>query len=94
MPHDATCYAVAVNPNDDKHILVGGLFNGIYESRDGGRSAVRLAASAPDSSVHAVGFDDSGKRLVVGTAADGVFEVRNGKWTSLGLPNANVRRIV
>lgn len=96
VPADATCYAVASKP-DGKTIAVGGLFKGIYISRDGGRSASSMNSPAtPDSAVHALAFDQNANRLLAGTTGNGLFEINlgTGLWAQLGLESASIRRIL
>lgn len=96
VPADATCYAVASRP-DGKRMAVGGLFSGVYLSRDGGRSASLLNSPAtPDSPVHALAFNPDANRLIAGTTGEGLFEIDlgAGAWTPLGLLGASIRRIL
>lgn len=94
VPSDATCYSVAIHPRDARTIAVGGLFKGVYVTRDGGRTASHFATGGPDSPVHALAFGADDDGLLVGTTDQGLFRVRNGSWAPAGLPNTSVRRIL
>lgn len=92
VPPDATCYAVAVNPFDGT-IAVGGLFEGVYISNDGGQSARHFISGAPHCAIHALAFD-SERRLLVGTTNEGLFSLEGDEWNFLGLPGTSIRRIL
>ena len=94
IPTDSVCYTVAVSPADGT-IAVGGLFEGVYLSKNGGRSATHIHAGAPHCASHALAFDPKDdRRLLVGTTNDGLFSLHDNVWKPVGLQGASIRRIL
>ena len=58
LPSNRPIHAVAVNPSDSEHVLVGVVQNGLYRSTDGGASWRRISAGMePNNSIHDIIFD-------------------------------------
>jgi hypothetical protein len=92
IPADLTCCSVAISA-DERTIAIGGLFKGVYLSRDGGQTAIRVSRNAPDAPIYALAFDEPGDRIFAGTAGDGLHCLENDTWSPLGLPNTAIRQI-
>ena len=93
VPADVTCYAVAVD-RSDRNIAVGGYFEGVYASFDGGGSFMHLPELS-GRAVHALAFDADGT-LWAGTHATGVFEFDRNQhtWRKSGLQSSSIRQIL
>lgn len=65
LPQDRPLHAVAINPLDVNHLLVGIEGTGIYRSTDGGVSWQRISAGLePNSGIHDIVFDPVNPAIV------------------------------
>jgi hypothetical protein len=92
VPPDATCYAAAINAGRTTEIAIGGHFRGLYLSGDRGMSSALNASGGPESPILSAKFEHGG--ILIGTAYEGVFHLKDGVWADRGLPLSKVRRIV
>ena len=64
--------ALAVDPNNLQNIYAGDTQNGVFVSTDGGAHWSQRSAGLPAAAIHALAFDDPGKKLYAATDA-GVY---------------------
>ncbi|TMC85263.1 MAG: hypothetical protein E6J10_08260 [Chloroflexi bacterium] len=81
--------ALAVDPNNPQNIYAGDAQNGVFTSTDGGLHWSKHSAGLPAATaIHALAFDDPGKKLYAATDA-GVYITANAaqRWSAVpGLP--------
>ena len=80
--------ALAVDPNNPQNIYAGDAQNGVFTSTDGGLHWTQHNAGLPASAIHALAFDDPGKKLYAATDA-GVYVTATStlRWSAIpGLP--------
>src|SRR5436190_4401846 len=66
--------AIAVDPNDSGHVLVGSAAGGVWETRDGGTSWTPRTDDQPTLSVGALAFDPSNPSTVYAGTGEGNSE--------------------
>lgn len=87
LPRGRPVHAVAVDPNDSNHILVGVEQNGMYRSTDRGETWRRMSAGLePNSALHDIVFDPTDPEIVYASdQASGVYRSADGgrTWTKI-----------
>src|SRR5204863_3626627 len=66
--------AIAVDPSDSEHVLVGGAAGGVWETRDGGTSWTPRTDDQPTLSVGALAFDPTNPSTVYAGTGEGNSE--------------------
>ena len=85
LPRQRPIHAVAINPDDPSHLLVGVVHDGIYRSTDGGVTWRHIAAGLEaNSSIHHILFDPVNPAVVYASDPfSGIFRSTDGGATWL-----------
>lgn len=69
--------AIAVDPGDPSHILVGAAAGGVWQTRDGGQNWTPQTDDQPTLSIGALAFDPSNPSTVYAATGEGNWAYRN-----------------
>ncbi|MBI4418539.1 MAG: hypothetical protein HY563_07160 [Ignavibacteriales bacterium] len=92
-----TFYTIAFDPSDPSIVYAGGYATGVYRSKDGGYSWRRTCVGFAVEHIHSIAVDPTDtRRVYAGTMGAGMYrsEDRGENWRFIGLPGAQVGRIV
>lgn len=93
----ATFYTIAYDPRDPSIVYAGGYATGVYRSTDGGISWKRTCQGFEVEHIHSLAVDPvNPSRVYAGTMGAGVYrsDDKGKTWRAVGLPGAQVGRIV